>query len=190
MQRFNRVCKGIAWASLGLFTFFQIMAIISTLSNNLTRIIPPVWFALLLFVATAGMWSAMLLFFSLEKKRSIAYLEMVVSVALCVVLAIMMPSVFPTAYDLNGTELGVNWWEAIMRHLVPPVLSVACVFPLWLEYHQEYRAEKDAAAAPQTPSYFDEFKDGFKMRALDEEYAKPTKEKRSVRQRKSKESSK
>ncbi len=190
MQRFYRACRILTFVFLGLYTFFQTMLVIATFYNKSSRVMPYWLYATLMLTVTVVMLASVILFFVLKRKRSLAFLGTVLAVIGGVVLAVMMPSVFPTAYDLNGTQLGVTWWTAIMRHLVPPVVMALCLLPLWLEYHREYRAEKDFDAGKDTPSYFDEFKDGYKMRVLDEEYEKSTKEKRSVRNRKRKESDK
>lgn len=184
MQFVTKLCRTLTWITLILTAGVQALAIIGMYLNDKAGKFNP----LFLIVATAVMILSVVLFFVLRRGKLFPLIGTAVAGIAFVVLAIIMMKVYPVVEAIDGTSTGISLWDAISRHMTPILIPVF-LFPLWWQFHEDWRAEKNAVEEASTPSYFDILAESAAMR-VDDDQAKMPKPKRSVRNRLRKEEDK
>lgn len=175
MRHFISFCRIMAWIVLIITTGIQIMAIYGIYLNHSADIFNP----LLLIIATAVMFLAVVLFFALPRGKLFPLLVAAADAVFFVILACWLKDAFPTFVSKDDVETGITIWTAVWRHM-SPVLVPLFLLPIWHEHHAAYQAIKIAESRENTPSYFDTLDASYKMNISEEPLPKP---KRSVRYR-------
>ncbi len=149
MRLFASFCRVLVWVVLALTAIPQIMAVIGIYFGNSTELFNPV----LLIVATALMFIAVVLFFAIPRGKLIPLLLAAAAAAFFIILALKLMDVFPVTVTLTKNA-GISLWRAMYRHM-SPVLIPLLMFPVFWEYHTDRKASLLAEADRLTPTYFE-----------------------------------